>query len=178
MLLDMKPIKRPLVELASEIAAFYHQGQMRKNSIDDYIVHPAKVVTLLEQYGIYDEVTLAIAWLHDVLEDTSITYKELQCLFGDVVASGIEHLTRIGDTNQDKESYKQKIASAPDNIKMIKLCDTLDNIRTLECLDPEGIVRKINDTENFYIPMARELCPEIAKDLRYHIDTYKASHPR
>ena len=71
-----------------------------------------------------------------------------------------------------REEYKRRLSHAPDNIKMIKLCDTLHNVEDMENLSMQGILRKIYDCRDYYIPMARELCPDIASRLESHIEDY------
>jgi len=154
--------------LAEEYARIYHEGQFRTSGKLPYVVHPECVVRYLRQLGVNDDVSQAIAWLHDTLEDTSLTYGEIRNTFGVEVAHGVYLLTR----NVDREQYKKRLSSAPMNIKMIKLCDTLHNITTLECLSPESIERKINDCISYYIPMAEEICPVIAEQMDRYINEY------
>ena len=155
-------------KLAEEYARIYHEGQFRKSGKLQYIVHPENVVSYLRQFGVNDDISLSIAWLHDTLEDTSLTYGEIRNTFGAQVAHGVYLLTR----DVDREQYKQRLSSAPMNIKMIKLCDTLHNITTLECLSPEGIERKINDCISYYMPMAEDICPVIAEQMGRYISNF------
>lgn len=154
--------------LAQQYATQYHEGICRKDGITPYIVHPATVVNYLGRLGFKDEITLAVAWLHDTVEDTILTQEEVRQVFGDDVAEGVYLLTR----NVGREEYKQRLSMAPNNIKLVKLCDTLHNVTTLEYLSRKGIERKIDDCINFYIPMAQELCPEVAKEMRSCIKNY------
>jgi GTP pyrophosphokinase len=160
-----------LVDLAKEIASKFHEGQYRKDHNGEklpYIVHPKAVAKLIFDYGIRDDKAIAIAWLHDVLEDTPVTYDELKEKFGEYVAVGVYLLTR----NVDNSEYKKRLALAPFDVKMIKLCDTLDNVETIECLSPKGIEKKVNDCQDFYIPLARELCSTLAEKIQFYIDSY------
>jgi len=150
---------------AKNYATRYHQGQYRKNKVDPYIVHPENVARFTKSYFSCDEKTLAIAWLHDILEDTSLDYKEIKEVFGFEVAKGVYLLTR----NVGPEEYKERLRKAPDNVKMVKLCDTLDNVRTLGNLSKNGIRRKVEDCNGFYIPMAKNMCSEIAGRMEAYI---------
>jgi GTP diphosphokinase / guanosine-3',5'-bis(diphosphate) 3'-diphosphatase len=154
--------------LAQYYAIKYHQGQYRKDDFTPYIVHPEAVVGYLEKFGFEDELTLSVAWLHDTVEDTTLSQEEVRQVFGDDIAEGVYLLTR----NVDREEYKQRLGLAPDNIKLVKLCDTLHNITSLECLSKKGIERKIDDCINFYIPMAQELCPEVANEMKGYLRNY------
>ncbi|MEA3514385.1 MAG: HD domain-containing protein [Nanoarchaeota archaeon] len=155
-------------KIAKHYAGMYHKGQFRRNSELPYIVHPENVVNYMKQFGVEDEDSLAIAWLHDTIEDTSLTYNRIKSVFGRNIADGVYLLTR----NVDREEYKRRLSFAPENIRMIKLCDTLDNITTLECLSSEGIMRKVDDCKDYYIPMAEELCPWIAKQMKKYISNF------
>ena len=146
----------------------YHAGQRRKIMQLPYVVHPANVVQLLVQHGVTDEATLTIAWLHDTLEDTKLTYQEIHRVFGQNIADGVLALTQQGD----RTTYNAQILAAPNNIQMVKLCDTLDNLTTLHCLSPTGIVRKIRECEEMYIPMAQQLCPPLAKKIQSYVQEH------
>lgn len=163
---------RLVEKLAEEYAAFYHQGQTRKGSKQPYIIHPRNVVRYLRHFGVENLPTIAIGWLHDTLEDTELTYGELVRAFGSEISAGVYLLTR----NIDEKAYKQRLSSASRSVKLVKLCDTLDNIRTLECLDEEGIQRKVNDCMSFYIPMACEINPAIAARMSERISRYKTKY--
>lgn len=153
--------------IAKKYARKYHRGQLRK-STKPYIVHPENVVNYMKQSGVEEKNSLAIAWLHDTIEDTSLTYNMIKSVFGRYIADGVYVLTR----NVNRNEYKKRLSSAPKDIKMIKLCDTLDNISTLEFLSSEGIKRKIDDCKDYYIPMAEELCPRIAKQMKKYISRF------
>ena len=153
--------------IAKKYARKYHKGQLRK-STKPYIVHPENVVNYMKQSGVKEKNSLAIGWLHDTIENTSLTYNMIKNVFGRYVADGVYVLTR----NVDRNEYKKRLSSAPEDIKMIKLCDTLDNITTLEFLSSVGLKRKVDDCIDFYIPMAEELCPRIAKQMKKYISKF------
>ncbi len=153
-----------LTRLAEQYARKYHDGQYRRSSNLPYYVHPKHVVGYLEKFGINDQTTKAIGWLHDTIEDTELNYKQIKHIFGKRIAEGVNYLTR----NVDRQTYKNRLKHAPKNVMMVKLCDTLDNIKTLHCLSAKGIERKVNDCREFYIPMAQKLCPAIADRMEYH----------
>ena len=153
------------IDKALFYAAKQHDGQYRKKSNDPYIVHPLRVARLASNLGYNDYITQAVALLHDTVEDTHSTYEDITDKFGEEVAQGVYYLTN--DTT--REEYMQKIATAPTYIKMIKLCDTLDNVKTLYALDRDGIERKIKECNNFYIPMAEQLCPPVAEQIKMYI---------
>ncbi len=157
-----------LVQKAEQYARLYHQGQFRKGDKQPYIVHPQGVVELLKKFEHDDEASLAMGWLHDTLEDTSLTYDEMKDIFGAKVADGVYLLTR----NVDRSAYKERLQSASTEVQMVKLCDTLHNVATMSCLSARGIARKVADCQDFYIPLARNLCPLIAEEMEQHIQPY------
>ena len=157
-----------MIKRAEELATRYHDGQYRKNRVLPYIVHPKSVADRITQYGLDDPESIAIAWLHDTIEDTPLTYDQIKDDFGKKVADGVYLLTR----NIGNDEYKRRLRHAPDGIKLIKLCDTLDNITTLDDLSSEGIERKINDCLEFYIPLAKSICPEIARQMKHYVSSY------
>lgn len=154
--------------IAEQYARKYHEGQLRKTGSTPYIVHPENVVNFLKQMGINDDISIAIAWLHDTLEDTKLSYEEISRVFGEEVAQGVLILTR----NTGRDEYKQRLAAAPANLKMIKLADTLDNVSTLDALSAEGVRRKIEDCIFYYIPEGYNLCPTIAALIGKNIFDY------
>jgi GTP diphosphokinase / guanosine-3',5'-bis(diphosphate) 3'-diphosphatase len=156
-------------KVAEQYAWKFHQGQFRKKNNLPYIVHPENVVNYLKGFGINDENTLSVAWLHDTLEDTTLSYEEIELVFGKSVAKNVYILTR----NVDREKYKQRLKTAGRPAQLVKLVDTLDNVSTLDSLSPESIQRKIEDCEGFYIPLANKIFPEIGKQLENHINYYK-----
>lgn len=108
---------------------------------EPYVVHPEAVVALLSRFT-SDSVTLAAAWLHDVLEDTKVTFEILQREFGDDVASIVRMVSKVSrrvDGNRavraviDRKHYASGSAIAQD----IKLVDAVVNVRTIVERDPE-----------------------------------------
>jgi len=168
-------MNQTLVEKAKEFAYKMHEGQKRKGG-KPYITHPEGVVKILEQIilkeGLNDrEVILSVAWLHDLLEDTAITYECLREGFGKGIADKVYLLSR----NVCEEEYKTRIKNSDSIVKLVKLADVLHNIHnpyTFSYLSPKGIQKKIDDCKSFYIPLAIEVCPAIGYMLKDSIDNY------
>lgn len=161
-----------MVSRAKQIATIYHEGQSRKKTNQPYIIHPGHVTRLLEKFGAHDEQTLAIGWLHDTVEDTVLTCDDIEKEFGYEIAKGVYFLTR----DVDREAYKSRLLDAPVNVQKVKLCDTLDNIVTLDALSADGIKRKIDDCEEFYIPLAKKIMPNMVLSFEKYLNRYKASY--
>jgi hypothetical protein len=79
---------------------------------------------------------------------------------------------RSGEKLSD-EDYKARLGFARNKIKRVKIADVTVNTMDLETLNPTGIERKIKDSETFYIPMGREICPLMIKELEENIRNYK-----
>ena len=122
-----------LVSEAAELAARRHLGQRRKGrGSEPYINHLAEVANLLATATNGDDAELVAAgWLHDTVEDTETTRKELAGKFGERVASLVAEVT--DDMNLPKARRRQKqIEDAPHKspgAKLIKIADKISNIR-------------------------------------------------
>ncbi len=162
-----------LVEKAEAFATKCHEGVFRKNPKEriPYIEHPKAVVNNLIRYGYAnDEVVLSVGWLHDVVEDCEdISFDDILREFGRYIAEGVEIMSRTGDF-EDRAKYKSRLMQAPTKFKMVKLCDFLDNSRTIESLKPKSIRKYLKDAYEFYIPMARDVCPALSEEIRRNVE--------
>lgn len=159
-----------LIQKAKEFAYKMHEGQKRKGGLP-YITHPKGVVRILEEEGFTEETALSIAWIHDTLEDTVATYKDIEKELGKDIASRVYILTR----NVDREEYKTRIKNSDLIVKLVKLADTLHNVHNpylMSYLSDEGIKKKIDDCTEFYIPLAMQVCPSIGYKLKESIDNF------
>lgn len=111
---------------AQSIATKAHKGQKRKGTGEDYIEHPRRVVKRLIDNGIDNKLFHAVAWLHDVIEDTKITAKELRRkgISKDVIEA-VELLTKKKNIN-----YKDYLSALKKNdmARTVKIYDMLDNL--------------------------------------------------
>jgi len=148
---------------AYALAARAHAGQTRQTG-DPYITHPLIVAQMLAEYGM-DQATLAAALLHDVVEDTEVTLREVADAFGPVVAGlidGVTKLDRIKFSSKEEQQAatirKMAIAISRDiRVLVIKLLDRLHNIRTLAPLPPAKQERVAKETLEVYAPLAHRL---------------------
>ena len=127
-----------MISEAISLAKTAHFGQTRKDGTP-YICHPARVAMALSLHypGITDEM-IAAAWLHDVLEDTTKTFSDIQYLTNLKVAKLVQQLT-FKPVGLDHLSYRDRklvqnnhIADASYDAKIIKIFDRLDNLEDLE----------------------------------------------
>ena len=106
-------------------------GQKRKYSGDDYIVHPARVASIVMRHGGTDEM-VAAAWLHDTVEDTDVTPILITKMFGVDVADIVEGLTDIslpddGNRAKRKSIDRMHSANASTEAQFVKCADIIDN---------------------------------------------------
>ncbi|MFH1173834.1 MAG: HD domain-containing protein [archaeon] len=159
-----------LEQRAEKLATHFHEGQFRRNRNLPYITHPASIVLMLKDYGITDEYSICIAWMHDLLEDTSCPYETLVETFGKHIAEGVQWMTQSGS----HDDYRRQIARAPSRVQIVKLFDVMHNLKTLEYLNVTGISRKMESCYTFYIPLARSIDSVLEKMLRDSLfDFYK-----
>lgn len=116
-------ISNPLVAKAYVVAVNAHAGVSRKSG-EPYLNHPLRVAKRIQDAG-YDNEVVAIALLHDAVEDSELTLADLRAFgFSPRIISGVDSVTK-----RDGESYPEAVARAsnhPDG-KLVKLSDNLDN---------------------------------------------------
>ncbi len=131
-----------LVERARVFATAAHAavGQRRKYTGEPYVVHPIEVSRLVDQIGGTSEM-VAAALLHDVLEDTDVTFDVLEEEFGTSVAELVLWLTDVskpedGNRSTRKALDRQHSAAAPAEAQTIKVADLISNTRSIVAHDP------------------------------------------
>lgn len=157
------PKDRKLIEDAYAYADKKHEGQVRKSG-DPYIVHPIAVAYFLAKLHAGPE-TIAAGLLHDTQEDTGTKNSELSTRFGPTVASLVEALTKIADVTHRHDLHimaedhrKIFVAMAKDvRVIIIKLCDRLHNMSTLDFQPRASQIRISNETMYVYAPIAHRL---------------------
>lgn len=125
----------PLVKLAFDWAAVWHQGQKRKypNADVPYMSHVAGVAAILSRHGFAEEVVAAGA-LHDVLEDCGVTHAELAAKFGVRVADLVRHVSEEDKSlswEERKKRYLEHFAKKPWEAQAITLADKIDNFQSI-----------------------------------------------
>ncbi len=152
-----------LIEQAYEMAQLAHGDQLRKTG-ELFIEHPLAVAHILADIKM-DAPTILTGLLHDVVEDTHLTLKEVQKEFGDQVAflvDGVTKLSQIEFKNtyeKESENIRKMLISMGKDVRVIlvKLADRLHNMRTLAPLSEAKKLRISKETLNIYAPLAGRL---------------------
>lgn len=151
-----------LVCRAFNFAYQLHQGQ-RRASGEPYIAHPVAVAGLLRDLG-GSAAMVAAGFLHDVIEDTTVTPEQLETEFGPEVRQLVEGVTKLSKINFSKterqaESFRRMFLAMAQDIRVIfvKLADRLHNMRTLEYLPEEKRRRIAQETRDVFAPLANRL---------------------
>jgi len=152
-----------LIRKAYETAKEAHKDQRRKSG-EPYFIHPARVAWHLAGM-INDPATIAAGLLHDVVEDCFLTNPAIKAQFGEEVAELVEGVTKISAINFTSETENQVgnlrkmiLAMARDvRVLLIKLCDRLHNMQTLEHLPPPRQRAVAQSTLDIYAPLANRL---------------------
>lgn len=116
---------------AASFAAKMHLGQFRRDGVTPYAAHPARVaMTVAVVLGCDDPETLAIAYLHDVIEDTTADYEDLLDAFGPTVADGVAALSKNAalPSARREAAYDEGLEAASWRAKLVKLADVIDNM--------------------------------------------------
>lgn len=159
--LDEKAEKN--IHSAFRFAHAFHAEQRRKSG-EPYIVHPLTVASILADLHM-DETSLVAAILHDVVEDTHASVKEVEERFGIQVADIVDGLTKLAKvefrSSQEKlaENFRKMIIAMSKDIRVIivKLADRTHNMRTLKALPLEKRQRIAEETSEIYAPLAGRL---------------------
>lgn len=151
------------IERAYQYAKTAHEGQKRISG-EDYISHPVEVAYILTEIEM-DTASICAALLHDVLEDTFMTYEEVEKEFGEEIALLVDGVTKLSrlefKSKQDAQAENLRrmfIAMAKDiRVILIKLADRLHNMRTLN-YQPEHKQKEIaEETMEIFAPLAHRL---------------------
>ena len=152
-----------LVREAYEFAQRTH-GDQRRRSGEEYVSHPLSVAEILADLQL-DATSLAVALLHDVLEDTPVTREEMAERFGEEITRLVEGVTKIGQMEftstleeQAVNFRKLLLAMVEDaRVLLVKLADRLHNMRTLVWLNESAQERIASETAEIYAPLAHRL---------------------
>jgi GTP pyrophosphokinase len=156
----------PVVERAFELACHAHRRQHRRSG-ELYASHPVEVclilADLLERDA--DEKIIASALLHDAVEDTDVTLKDIEKVFGSEITALVDGVTKVSGLSfvsresEQAENFRKMLFSMVRDVRviLIKLADRLHNMRTLDAMNPEEIRNTALETQEIYAPLAHRL---------------------
>lgn len=150
------------VARAFRFAEQAHRGQKRKSG-EPYFNHVLATAQTLYEWKL-DETSLAAGLLHDVVEDTSVTLKDIEREFGQEVAFLVDGVTKLGrikyrGTAARVENLRKMFLALSEDLRVvfIKLADRLHNLKTLGALPPQKQKRIAMETDEIYAPIAYRL---------------------
>lgn len=163
------------IDFAHDLAEFGHSQQFR-DSGEKYFTHVrATAIILVDELQITDVDLIIAALLHDMLEDNHLlTSERIRLVFGDRVSMFVSTMTKPKKSDprfdSDRERhlwYFEQIKSTSPEIKLLKLADRLQNMRTLGYCDPEKQNRKIVETIEVYVPLITDIAEEYPDQATY-----------
>ncbi len=152
---------RKEVRKAFNVAVEAHKD-MRRRTGEPYIYHPIEVARIVAGEIGLGKTSVICALLHDVVEDTDFTLKQIEIQFGKKVAKIIDGLTKIKDildhssTSIQAENFKKMLLTLSDDVRviLIKIADRLHNMRTLDAMPPHKQLKIASETTFLYAPLA------------------------
>src|SRR5213083_137857 len=176
-------VDRDLITRAFLFAADAHEGQQRRSG-EEFVLHPWGAAKICAQLQL-DDVTIAAALLHDVVEDTDVELEDVRAEFGDEIAKlveGVTKLTRVQFQSREQaeaENYRKLIIAMAEDVRviLIKLADRLHNLRQIEYLGKQKQVQKAKETLEVYAPLAHRLGIHA---LKWELEdlSFETLHPR
>lgn len=153
------------------VYAMQKHGQQKRASGDPYISHPLEVAAILTEMHL-DESTIAVALLHDTIEDTTATRAEIDELFGEDIGRLVEGLTKLKKLDlvtkkaKQAENLRKLLLAISDDVRvlLVKLADRLHNMRTLEHMRPDKRARISEETMEIYAPLAGRMGMQDMRD--------------
>lgn len=151
------------IQRALDYATEAHKDQFRLSG-EPYIIHPIQVAGILAELQL-DPSTVATGFLHDVVEDTDRTLKDIRNEFSDVVAFLVDGVTKLGKLKfQSKqealaENHRKMLLAMSKDLRVIivKLADRLHNMRTMKFQRKEKQIEKSQEAIDIYAPLADRL---------------------
>ena len=173
--------KVDIITKAFNFARQAHKG-VRRLSGEPYIMHPIAVAQIAcEEMGL-GATSISAALLHDVVEDTDYTVEDIENMFGPKIAQIVDGLTKISggifgeQASAQAENFKKLLLTMSDDIRviLIKICDRLHNMRTLDSQPASKQYKIAGETLYIYAPLANRLGLNKIKteleDLSFHYE--------
>ena len=178
--LSIREIK--LIQKAYSVAYYAHENQNRRDG-SKYISHPVEVAKILLDLKM-DADTICSALMHDVLEDCDVTKNNLKKLFGSNVADIVDGVSKLGKldiasrTERDANNLQKMMLAMSKDVRvvLVKICDRLHNMRTIEHLPRSKQIQKSKETIELYGPLAIRIGMQ---DIRAELEdlAFRCIHP-
>ncbi len=151
---------KALIRKAYDYGRELHADQ-RRHSGELYFNHPVAVAAILTEQQL-DDATIITALLHDTIEDTKASHKQVAELFDEEIADLVDGVTKLTnlqlnstETKQAENFRKLFMAMSKDlRVILVKLSDRLHNMRTIRAMKPEKQAQKARETMDIYAPLA------------------------
>ena len=174
---DLKKIQK-----AYSVAFYAHDGQDRMDG-SKYITHPEAVANILLDLKM-DPDSICAALMHDVIEDSDVSKKNLINLFGEDVAEIVDGVSNLGKiditskTDRDANNLQKMMLAMSKDVRVIllKICDRLHNMRTIDHLPRAKQIKKSKETIELYGPLALRIGMQ---DIRSELEdlAFRCIHP-
>ena len=174
---DLKKIQK-----AYSVAFYAHDGQDRMDG-SKYITHPEAVANILLDLKM-DPDSICAALMHDVIEDSDVSKKNLINLFGEDVAEIVDGVSKLGKiditskTDRDANNLQKMMLAMSKDVRVIllKICDRLHNMRTIDHLPRAKQIKKSKETIELYGPLALRIGMQ---DIRSELEdlAFRCIHP-
>ncbi|MEL7428968.1 MAG: bifunctional (p)ppGpp synthetase/guanosine-3',5'-bis(diphosphate) 3'-pyrophosphohydrolase [Pseudomonadota bacterium] len=153
------------------VYAMQKHGEQKRASGDPYFSHPLEVAAILTDLRL-DEETIAVALLHDTIEDTDATRREIDELFGEKIGFLVEGLTKlkrldlVSKEAKQAENLRRLLLAISNDIRvlLVKLADRLHNMRTLGVMRADKTKRIATETMEIYAPLAGRMGMQDLRD--------------
>ena len=190
-----------LLRKAHTFVAEKHKGQTRASG-EPYIAHVREVAYLTTKLRL-DVPSIAAALLHDTVEDTEVSVTDIEESFGKEIAQLVDGVTKMSQVKfssraeEQAENFRKMLISMAKDIRvlLIKLCDRVHNMRTLEYLSESRRLRISQETVDIYAPLAhrlgiywlkseledlslRYLKPAVYSDIKQHVKATKSEREK
>lgn len=160
----LTPEDKKLIRKAFDVSVEAHKEQRRKSG-EAYIFHPIAVAKIVASEIGLGATSIAAALLHDVVEDTPTTVKDIERIFNPKVAQLVEGLTKISLVQKDMnvsmqaENFRKMLLTLNDDVRviLIKIADRLHNMQTMESMENHKQVKIASETLYIYAPLAHRL---------------------
>ena len=159
-----------LIEKAYQFGLKAHAGQMRKSG-EPFFAHPVQVAKILSELRL-DDASIITALLHDTIEDTSKSFRDVSNLFGPEIANLVDGVTKLSNLEvaslerKQAENFRKLIVAISKDLRvlLVKLADRLHNMRTIRAVSNDRQLVKANETMDIYAPLAGRMGIQSIRD--------------